>query len=398
MSFSYPLSADAAKVLVAAVVACILFSGVAAAMLHRLLFRPVNRLGFASGPFFVQGIIPAHAEDYAGILIERLLPSEARLHSVFQALEPEVLSSHLIAQARGRVEWLVDEVIGEEHALLWENLPRTVKQMVYVQVERQLPAVIDGIVEELAEHIDQYVELRRWLRQSLGQDRARVAVLYQTITIAHSRRLEYRSMLAGAVIGVAAAGAVLWGGAGAGVWFLAGLASLWLPVAACVPLVWSGSRQWWRPHRSSIENQVAELLVADLLSAHQVLAEALLGPNGIRAKMVIRHHVEQLFASVWWRPIVQRGLGEEGFTLLKQRSLEQAVPLLLAPLKHDAFRREREEVLKRHIKGWLSALSDDDYIALGQEAFRGMHWVPALLPALIGGAVLMWVWSRLSGY
>lgn len=349
------------------------------------LFWPLARLGGV-----LQGAVPANAKAFSERLVGLVLPSNSRLHELFQHLEPEVLSSYLVSRADNRIEWLVDSVLSEHHALLWENLPRSIKLQVYERVRVRLAPVIDGIVEELCEHIDDLVDGRALLCRRLEAEPEVLVRLYKAILQRDLRRVQRGFGVVGFVIGLAGVLVVLAGGDFRGWGWLMGFSAV-APVLLGRHLLFSiGLPASLRGHRADVERHLADVLASDMLSVSTVVGEAFAGEAGGRAAGIVRRHMEVFFDDVWWRPALRLALGAEGFAELRVLARERAVPMLVGPLRSAVFASSRQERIRHQLLFWLGELSDEQFQGLGRSLFEVPRWY-LLAVAGVWGAVCVLV-------
>lgn len=125
-----------------------------------MTFKPIEFVGFRPLRLGWQGIVPAKSGKMAGIVVDNALAKLADLSELFQAMEPEKIAEHIAKSIDERIEDYIDEVMRENHAVLWERVPLMVRRRVYARTRRQLPEVMDNIVEDMAANIEQLVDLR----------------------------------------------------------------------------------------------------------------------------------------------------------------------------------------------------------------------------------------------
>ena len=116
-----------------------------------LAFHPAKYIGV--GPLGWQGIIPKNAEKIASDINKNLVQHFVNVGQIFEYLGPERTVNHITSTLRPQLDTLVDEVMLENHTVLWENLPISLKNRMYARMHRMLPRIIDDIVEDIGDQI-----------------------------------------------------------------------------------------------------------------------------------------------------------------------------------------------------------------------------------------------------
>lgn len=124
-----------------------------------------ERLGF-------QGFIPARAEKMASICADKALLRIGSPREFIEELDLDGIADHIAELVRPQVPSLVDEVMNREHLDLWRGVPRPVKQLVFQQVDRELPMLHRRAFDTLGGTVDQLIDVKsfviRYLRDNPG--------------------------------------------------------------------------------------------------------------------------------------------------------------------------------------------------------------------------------------
>lgn len=81
--------------------------------------------GFHLGPLPVgwQGIVPRKAGRISGIITDNTLSKLGSIREFLQAMDPDDMARIIGEQVGFELEHLIDEVMMDRNAVLWENLP-----------------------------------------------------------------------------------------------------------------------------------------------------------------------------------------------------------------------------------------------------------------------------------
>ena len=123
----------------------------------QLTFYPIKFVGIP--PYLGwQGIIPRKGRKMAAITVENTLDKISTMQEIFDEFEPEKIAHHVIKIADARIEEITDDVMSERNAVLWENLPNVLKNRAYARARRQLPQMLDNLVEDMHANIEDLVD------------------------------------------------------------------------------------------------------------------------------------------------------------------------------------------------------------------------------------------------
>ena len=117
-------------------------------MALKMVFFPIHFWGFHVGsiPVGWQGIVPRKAGRISGIITDNTLSKLGSLQEFLDAMDPKYMA-HIIGQQVGHeLEYLIDEVMMERNAILWENMPYAIKRRIFAQAHKQLPNILKELV------------------------------------------------------------------------------------------------------------------------------------------------------------------------------------------------------------------------------------------------------------
>ncbi|MFW1841164.1 hypothetical protein ACG9XS_21930, partial [Acinetobacter gyllenbergii] len=96
-----------------------------------------------------QGIFPRKSGRISGIITENTLSKLGSLREFLDAMYTEYMAMIIGEQVVFELEHLIDEVMIDRNAVLWENLPYSIKRRIYAQAQKQLPNTLRELVTEL---------------------------------------------------------------------------------------------------------------------------------------------------------------------------------------------------------------------------------------------------------
>src|SRR5690606_9256239 len=131
-------------------------------MALKMVFYPINFCGFHLGPLPVgwQGIVARKAGRISCIITDNTLSKLGSIREFLQAMDPDDMARIIGEQVGFELEHLIDEVMMDRNAVLWENLPFAIKRRIYAQAQKQMPAILRELVTELTMNVESLVDMR----------------------------------------------------------------------------------------------------------------------------------------------------------------------------------------------------------------------------------------------
>lgn len=295
---------------------------------------------------------------------------------LFRLMEPEKIAAAVSLAVNARLDEHVDEILRERNAVLWDNLPQVARARVYQRVERQLPAIVDNLVEELAEQMDQLTSLGQLLHDVTDLRRGLLPGLLAE-ALAQERRFLVR---AGATVGL------LGGVLQALVW--AWHPAPWLAAVGAVGVAWaafslprmllyrgSALPGLDRPSGEGLAIVFSRRLAGDVFSARHLLHAVVTGPHAGRARSIIRRHMRPLLETGLVRTTLQVLLGVQSYAHIKQRVTERLTALTISTLAAGPLDGRQGERIESACRARLQALSADERRALVRPVLEeGLWW------------------------
>lgn len=358
-----------------------------------LLFGPLPLQGL-----WQHGLLAARGGRLAGSLGERL-SRHLRMVELFRLMEPEKIAAHLSDSVLDRLEEYVDDIMSERHAVLWDNLPQVLRQRIYARVRRQLPSMLDNMIDDLAENIEALVDVRGLVEEMLARDPGLLSSLFHQVL-----RPEYGFLLR----------------AGAWTGFLTGL--LQVMVWSCYPMPWllpvlavtSVLLACWLPrelllrsslpvglgvgrlsrHHAPVAAALALGLSEDVLSLRSLMRALLSGARASRTRGMIKRHLRPLMDAGLVRTTIQLMLGAQGYVDIKQLVVDRTVSLTMGSLSDADFNHDRADMVRGSCEDHLRTVDARDMELLIRPVLQFDWWLQMLLAGGLGvlAGMLQWLW------
>ena len=146
-------------------------------MALKMLFYPIHFWGlpiknFPGGGIGWQGIVPRKAGKISGIIVDQTLSKLGSLDEFFQAMNPEEVADYISQTMNHNLDALIDEMMMERSASLWQSLPYAVKRRIYAYGHEQLPVLMKKLVLDLNANVENLVDMREMIVNKMESDRA----------------------------------------------------------------------------------------------------------------------------------------------------------------------------------------------------------------------------------
>ncbi|MDP1540358.1 MAG: hypothetical protein U0998_09040 [Moraxellaceae bacterium] len=359
----------------------------------KMTFWPLEFIGYKPLLLGWQGIIPSKAGKMAAIVVDNSLSKLASLSELFQEMEPEKIAEQISYSITSRIEEYVDEIMTERNAVLWENLPLMVKNRIYARARRQIPAIMDNVVDDMAQNIEDLIDLKTMVVRMMVADKSLVVRIFKEVGDKELRFVvnsgAYFGFLFGliqlAVYSVYPANWVLpfFG-------FMVGWATNWLALNVIFrpidpikigPFVLHGL---FMKRKAEVAEKFSEISTVEIVNLKNMMIEVMTGPRSYRTKAIIKKHLRPLLDSGVVRTAIQISIGAEGFADLKNLVADRAVDMSLGSMSEQGFSRERSTIIHRIFSRRMMAMSNEEFQELLRPAFKEDEWILIMLGAVLG--------------
>lgn len=360
---------------------------VAGAALGALANRLSSRLLFGPMPFgehwpaALVGQAEAAADRLAEGLGRSLRPGE-----LFRLMEPEKVAAAVARSVQGRLDEHVDEIMRDRHSVLWDNLPQALRWRVYARVERQLPFILDNLVEDLAEHMDELTDLQSLLREVIGHHPDIIAGLLEEALREECAFLQRAGVAVGLGVGLLQVLAWLQYPHG---WLQVVLAGALVLAALQLPRAWlyrtGAIPGTGRKAGEGLARVFSRRLGNEVFNARRLLHAVVTGSKSSRSRSIIRRHMRPLLETGMVRTTLQLLAGAEGYAHIKQLVTDRVMALTVDALD-DGHPDERQgERIESACRQRLQALEPVEVRALVQPVLDQGLWWRYCVVALVGG-------------
>lgn len=375
-------------------------------MALKMLFYPINFWGIAIkgmpwGGLGWQGIVPRKAGKISGILVDQTLSKLGSLDEFFQAMNPEEVADYISDNMQGQLEALVDEIMRERTAALWDSMPFAVKRRIYAYAHEQLPTLLKDLVLDLTDNVESLVDMREMIVNRMEHDRALMVKMFLRVGQKEIDFIWHISAVIGFVFGIVQMAifwfvpqhwtvpffAAIWGG-------LTNWIAIWMvfnpiePHYFRAPKFFSLSKHFpfvrlERPHmatfnwqggfmkrQTEVSDVFAGIIVHDLVTLENVMREMMYGSRAAQTRELIKSHIEPIVSSSVVETTLKVGLGRREFGQLKHTIVDKSISATMVPVSDPILNQSRADKIFGLLRDRIAALTPREFQNLLRPAFQ----------------------------
>lgn len=390
-------------------------------MALKMVFYPINFWGFHLGPLPVgwQGIVPRKAGRISGIITDNTLSKLGSLREFLEVMDPEDMAKIIGEQVGFELEHLIDEVMLERKAVLWENLPYSIKRRIYAQAHNQLPHVLTELVTELTYNVENLVDMRSMVVNQMEGDRQLMVRMFLKVGQKEINFIWHISALIGAFFGIfqmfvyifvpqhwtVPFFAAIWG-------FLTNWIAIWMvfnpvePHPIRFPQFFERTKglkfPWIKPviprigtynfqgafmkRQEEVSDVFAEVVTADLITLKSIMTEMMYGERNVKTRRIIKRHVNQIMESPVVRTTLQLSIGPTEYAKLKTDLIDRSIEITMVPICDPEFNASRARKIFKLFRDRIRELTPKEFQNLLRPAFQEDEWILIVLGGVTGFA------------
>ncbi|KFU80874.1 Protein of unknown function [Amycolatopsis lurida] len=363
-----------------------------------MMFKPVEFVGVK--PFLGwQGVLPANAERMAATATEMLTTNLVDPKEIFARLDPAQVAKEIEQPLLRIVEDVTREVMEQYQPRLWEVLPNTAQQLLLKRVQTEAPRAITKIMGEIAENIEDVLDLKHMVVTNLVRDKALLNRLIRDISRPEMRFIARSGIVFGFSLGCVQL--LVWAltkspivlplfGIGIG-WFTDWIAlkMIFLPRE---PKRFFGVYTWqgiFQKRKDQVSADYGDMIAREIITIPNLLEAVLSGPKSDKLFTMITREVQRTIdaqASVV-KPFVALAVGSRRFQEMKQTAAAKAAARIPETIRHAESYAVNALDVRNTIVDRMRRLNPLEFEQLLRPAFRQDEWKLIAVGAVIGGLV-----------
>lgn len=388
-------------------------------MALKMVFYPIQFWGFHVGPLPVgwQGIVPRKAGHISGIITDNTLSKLGSLREFLDAMDPAELARVIGAQVNFELEHLIDEVMMDRNAVLWENLPYSIKRRIYAQAHRQLPQVLESLVTELTVNVESLVDMREMVVSQMEGDRRLMVRMFLKVGQKEINFIWHISALIGMFFGIfqmlvwflvpwhwtVPFWAAIWG-------FLTNWIAIWMVfnpidphyirypqffkrtkhhqfpwIIPVIPRIGTYNVQGaFMKRQEEVSDVFAKVVTEDLITLKSIMTEMMYGHRKDKTRRIIKRHINEIMDTPLVRTSLQLSLGPREYAKLKTDLIDRSIEITMVPVSDPAFNASRAQKIFQMFRDRIRELTPKEFQNLLRPAFQEDEWILIVLGGVTG--------------
>ncbi|MDC4518612.1 hypothetical protein OHV58_08850 [Acinetobacter baumannii] len=387
-------------------------------MALKMVFYPIKFWGFHLGPLPVgwQGIVPRKAGRISGIITDNTLSKLGSLREFLEAMDPEDMARIIGEQVGFELEHLIDEVMIDRNAVLWENLPYSIKRRIYAQAHKQLPGVLRELVTELTMNVESLVDMREMVVSQMEGDRRLMVRMFLKVGQKEINFIWHISALIGMFFGVfqmvvwfvvpwhwtVPFWASIWG-------FLTNWIAIWMvfnPIEQhyirypqifrltkdrkfpwIVPVLRIGTynvQGAFMKRQEEVSEVFSSVVTEDLITLKSIMTEMMYGSRKDKTRRIVKRHINEIMETPLVRTSLQLSLGPREYARLKTDLIDRSIEITMGPVCDPALNASRAQKIFQMFKERIRELTPKEFQNLLRPAFQEDEWILIVLGGVTG--------------
>lgn len=362
----------------------------------RMTFRPLEFIGIP--PYLGwQGIIPMKARRMASISVESVLSKIGTLREIAEQMDPERIAEHIVATVDPMMPAMVDDYARHSgYADLWDTMPEALREAVYTRVRRKLPGKVHALTRDVAENIDDLLDLRLMVVDQLAADKELLNRIFLEAGEREFKFIVNSGLWFGFVLGLFQMGLQLvfdawWILPVAGI--LIGYITNWVALKIIFepleprrigPVVVQGL---FLKRQKEVAAVFCRLVTREILTLRNFVDRLLNGPRSDRTHMLIKRHMKPLVdeAIGLARPMVRMAIGTREYEESVEHMTGHAVGMTDLAFEDPVFNAERAVAVEHEMRARMEELTPTEFQYMLRPAFQEDEIKLIVAGAILGG-------------
>ncbi|HEY2160981.1 MAG TPA: hypothetical protein VGH24_06715 [Solirubrobacteraceae bacterium] len=364
--------------------------------LARLLPYKIRQVpGIMVGGIGWQGIVPSRAAKMGSLAVDSGIAKLGTPQEFFQQLDPEKIAEQIVVSTRADIPRIVERVMRREHPQLWNDLPPQLRALAIERVQRQLPEIVRSLTDEIADHIDQLVDVKLMVIKRFDPE------LANRVFLEMGRRelkfIQNFGFFFGFLLGIPVAVLThfvsfwwLLPLLGVAVGYLTNWVALWMIYEPSEPrrfgpLRWQGL---FVRRQREVADVYASIVADDILTVAEFGGELLHGPRSDRTRVLIESAmlpaIDRAVGPL--RPAVRVAVGAREYDAIRESFATEPVESVMGPLTDPEFSRTQSATMRKLIAERMREMKPGDFAEMLRTATREDEWLLLLHGAVLGFA------------
>jgi uncharacterized membrane protein YheB (UPF0754 family) len=364
----------------------------------KLLPRKLQEVpGIMQGGIGWQGIVPARAAKMGSIASDKAIAKLGTPAEFFQELEPDKIAEQMAIMFEPRIPEIVDQTMRREQPQLWSNVPPQARQALYSRVQDQLPGIMRGITDTIAENIDQLLDPKLMVIDHFEANPALVNRVFRDFGARELKLMVNFGFLFGFLLGIPVAVIThfitnwwLLPVLGVFVGWTTNLLGMWVIFEPVEPrrvlgLKLHGLFLRRQPEAAEV---YARIIAEDVVTMENIGDFLINGPRGDRTEQMLQEALGPAIdrAAGPLRGALRVAVGVRDYDTITQAFAQEGKAHTMTPFRDPEFGRQQSENIRRLFAERTKELPGRDYVEMMRSAIKEDEWMLYLHGGVMGFA------------
>jgi uncharacterized membrane protein YheB (UPF0754 family) len=373
------------------------FKGIRALWLNRLArvmpYKIQQIPGIMVGGIGWQGIVPSRAAKMGSLAVDSGIAKLGTPREYFRQLDPEKIAEQIVVSTKDDIPEIVDRVMRREHPRLWSDVPSQVKELVFQRVQQQLPEIVHDLTEEIADNIDQLVDVKLMVIRRFDPELANRVFL--DMGQRELKFIQNFGFFFGFALGIPVAALThfvtfwwLLPILGVVVGYVTNWMALWMIYEPAEPRKWGPLRfqGLFIRRQRDVAVVYARIVADEIVTVANFGNELLNGPQSDRTRALIETAMRPAIdrATGPARAAVRVALGSREYDAIRQSFAAEPVERMMTSLSDPEFSAAQSATLRKLIIERMREMAPSDFGDMLRTATREDEWLLLLHGAVLG--------------
>lgn len=361
----------------------------------KMTFYPLEFIGIK--PIGWQGIIPSKAAKMARISVDLWTTKLIDIRDMFSKIDPENVAKEMRPQFDRMAREIMDDVMEDQIPGIWNKVPRNAKKLVYARLSKDLPEIVEHIMQDVKDNIEDVFDLKTMIVKRLTRDKAMMNEIFLKCGEKEFKFIERSGLYFGFSFGLVQ---ML-------VWYffpewwilplfglLVGYATNWLALRLIFEPIMPKKilgmefQGLFIKRQKEVSSEYAKILAHDILTFDRIFAAIINGPTKDRfVEMITKHSDKAIDDAVGMgKPLVKLIGGESNYERIKDIASEKVIRELPKSVKPAFGYAEEAMDLENVLRDKMLALSPPEFVGFLRPVFQEDELKLILVGAALGCA------------
>jgi uncharacterized membrane protein YheB (UPF0754 family) len=364
--------------------------------LARLLPHKLQQIpGIMIGGIGWQGIVPSRAAKMGSLAVDSGIAKLGTPREFFQQMDPDRIAQQILDSTRGDMREIVDRVMTREHPRLWRELPEPIRELVHVRVQQQLPEIVAHLTDEIAENIDQLVDVKLMVIKRFDPELANR--IFLDMGQRELKFIQNFGFVFGFALGIPVAALThfvtfwwLLPILGVMVGYITNWMALWMIYEPAEPRRFGPLRLHglFIRRQPEVAETYARIVADEIVTVANFGNELLNGPQSDRTRALIessmRPAIDRALGPA--RRAIRLAVGAREYDAIQHAFATEPIESMMVPLSDPDFSRAQSAAMRKLITERMRAMSPRDFGEMLRTATREDEWLLLLHGAVLGFA------------